>query len=121
MTGPPGGVRAGDLGVPTINTRKHQRRAPLRVLMGISERPPLVLRNIDGDPLAGADGDLRAPTISTKKHRRWGPWEVSELEIWERPPSMLRNVDDKPPDPCGGVQSPSRIRKVCCDLHRHDR
>jgi hypothetical protein len=66
------------------------------------------------------------------------------VEIWERPPSMLRNIDDGPlggvgagdpgastinakkrrrrvPRPSRGVWSPSGVRKVSHDLHRHDR
>jgi hypothetical protein len=34
---------------------------------------------------------------------------------------MLRNIDGEPLGPHRGIQSPSGIRKVCCDLHRHDR
>jgi hypothetical protein len=79
--------------------------------MKIRERPPSMLRNINGGPLGGAGAeDLGAPTINTKKHRRrppggakaedpgaptinakkcrrWAPKEVSELVIQERPPS----------------------------------
>jgi hypothetical protein len=79
--------------------------------MKIRERPPLMLRNINGGPLGGAEAeDLGAPTINTKKHRRrapggakaedpgaptinakkcrwWAPKEVPMLVIQEHPPS----------------------------------
>jgi hypothetical protein len=51
MVGPLAGAN-GDPGAPTINARKHRRRAPL----------------------LGADGDLGAPTINIKKRRRWAAW-----------------------------------------------
>jgi hypothetical protein len=35
MTGPMGGAEVGDPGVPTINAKKHRRRAPWEVLMEI--------------------------------------------------------------------------------------
>jgi hypothetical protein len=41
----------GDLGAPTINTKKHRRLAPWRVLMEIRESSPSILKNIDGGPL----------------------------------------------------------------------
>jgi hypothetical protein len=30
-------------------------------------------RNVDGGPLGGADGDPGAPTINAEKHRWWAP------------------------------------------------
>jgi hypothetical protein len=71
--------------------------------------------------LGGGAGDPGAPTINVKKRRRRAIWEVSELEIQERLPSTLRNIDGGPPDPRGGIRSPSGIRNVRCDQHRHDR
>jgi hypothetical protein len=110
--GPPGGAGAGDPGAPTINAKKHRRRAPREVPeLKIQKRPPSTLRNIDGAP----------------------PREVPEMEIRERPPSTLRNVDGRPPggvrakDPGAstintkkhrrralGRRSPSGIQEVCC-------
>jgi hypothetical protein len=69
-------------------------------VLEIRERPPSMLRNIDGGPLAGADEDLGAPTINANKCRWWAPSEVPKLEIQERPPSTVRNVDGGPPRRC---------------------
>jgi hypothetical protein len=54
MAGSLGGAEAIDPEVPTINAKK------------LRQWPPLMLRNMDGGPLAGADGEPRAPTINIK-------------------------------------------------------
>jgi hypothetical protein len=65
----------------------------------IRERPPSMLRNVDGGPLGGAGAeDPGASTINAKKHRWLAPWEVPELKIRERTLSTLKNVDDEPPE-----------------------
>jgi hypothetical protein len=64
---PLGGARAGDLRASTINAKKHRWRVPWEVpKLEIQERPPSVLRNIDGRPLASVDGDPGAPTINVR-------------------------------------------------------
>jgi hypothetical protein len=37
------------------------------------------------------------------------------------PTINAKNIDGEPPGPHGEIQSPSDIRKMCCDLHKHDR
>jgi hypothetical protein len=63
------------------------------------ERPPSTLRNIDGDPLGGADRDPGAPTINVK------------------------NTNGGHPGPRGGGGfGPYPGSKMCIvNLHRHDR
>jgi hypothetical protein len=49
MVGPLGGGRAGDPGAPIINAKIHHRWATWEVPeLEIQERPPSMLRNIDG-------------------------------------------------------------------------
>jgi hypothetical protein len=51
-SGPLRGARAGDLGAPTINDKKHRSRDPEEVPeLKIQESPPSMLRNVDGGPL----------------------------------------------------------------------
>jgi hypothetical protein len=84
----------------------------------ILERPPSMLRNVDGRSPGGAGAeDSGAPTINAKKHQRRSPWEVAELKIREHPPSMLRNIDDGPLR--GGPHPGSKMCVV--NLHMHDR
>jgi hypothetical protein len=71
MAAPLGGD-ARDLGVPTINDKKCQRRAPWEAMMEIQVRPPSTLRNIDGGPVGGDAEDLGVHTI------------------------IIRNVNDRP-------------------------
>jgi hypothetical protein len=67
----------------------------------IRERLPSTLRNVDVEPLGGAETeDLGAPTINAKKRRRQAP---------ERPTSQ-------------GGSGPHPGSKMCVvNLHRHDR
>jgi hypothetical protein len=86
-----GGAGARDLRASTINAKKHQRRVPWEVPeLGIPERPPSLLRNIDGGirehppstlrnidsgPLGGVRArDPKAPTINVKARRWRAPW-----------------------------------------------
>jgi hypothetical protein len=70
-----GGVEAGDPEASTINAKKCRRRSSWEVSeLDIQERPPSILRNVDGGP----------------------PQEVLELEIREHLPSTLRNIDAGP-------------------------
>jgi hypothetical protein len=101
------------------------KEGPWEAMTEIWEHQPLTQETLIAGPLGGAEArDPGAPTINAKKHRWRGPWEAVP-EIWERPPSMLKNVDSGPPGPRGGggglVRLLSGIRKVCCDMHRHDR
>jgi hypothetical protein len=65
MTGPLGGVEAGDPRAPTINAKKRRRRASWEVPeLDIQEHPPSMLRNVDSRPLGGTDGDSGGPTIN---------------------------------------------------------
>jgi hypothetical protein len=58
--------------------------------------------------------------INVKKYRRRAPWEVLPENLGV-PTINARNVDGGPPRPPWGIRSPSGIRKVRCDLHRHNR
>jgi hypothetical protein len=64
--------------------------------MEIWERPPSMLKNVDGEHLGGGVGGPRAPTINAKNIDGGPPWEAV-MEMRERPPSMLRNVNCGPP------------------------
>jgi hypothetical protein len=49
--GPLGGAGDIDFGAPTINAKKHRWRGPWEVLeLKIRERPPSMLRNVNGGP-----------------------------------------------------------------------
>jgi hypothetical protein len=97
--GPLGDVRAVDPRAPTINAKKHRRRAPWEAVPKIRESSPSTLRNVDDGPPLGRSqswisrsvhhqryetttmgplggvraGDLGAPIINTKKHQRRAP------------------------------------------------
>jgi hypothetical protein len=51
----------------------------------IWERPPSMLRNVDGGSLGGVGAkDPKAPTINAMKRRQQAPWEVPELASGSR-------------------------------------
>jgi hypothetical protein len=63
----------GDLGVPTINAKKHRRRGPWEAVSEIRECPPSMLKTSTAAPLGGAEGDPRAPIINANKCQRRPP------------------------------------------------
>jgi hypothetical protein len=54
----------------------HSRFLAHNFLTEIQEHPPSTLKNIDSEPLVGADGDPRAYNINIKKRRQQTPWRV---------------------------------------------
>jgi hypothetical protein len=55
-SGSPGGARAGDLGVPTINAKKVNGRPPWRVLAAGPAAATTEVGDVDGGPSRGAGG-----------------------------------------------------------------
>jgi hypothetical protein len=51
----------------------HSRFLAHNFLTEIQEHPPSMLKNIDSEPLVGADGDPRAYNINIKKRRQQTP------------------------------------------------
>jgi hypothetical protein len=97
---PLGGAGAEDPGAPTINAKKHRRRAPGGAEAGDPEASTINVKMSTVGPLGGAEaGDLGAPTISVK------------------------NIDDMPPweAPVGGSGPHPGSKRCVINLHRHDR
>jgi hypothetical protein len=58
----------------------------------VGERPPSMLRNVDGGPPGGAGARGQgAPTINAKKHQRWAPGRCWR-QVRQRPPPKLKTL-----------------------------